>query len=244
MNLLCESALISCPCRAPSATHMGPLHCIFQAPKMKGGELPAPELHGWIGAPAMTTAKLCMTHPLFLTPWKLNNESEALATLFISQGAYLRYPGTKGCCCCTSLTGIWQPAEQRSSTGWRRSIFWLSEISWARNEFTRIWEHFLEVKNRSQVNRNGLLIFKEINFELLMTAVIREGTCDRAQWWTLEATEMASIQPKAVMTKQILLLEHTQTKLAPHFGISLHSGSIEFHYPCATRPASHQAPRK
>lgn len=100
------------------------------------------------------------------------------------------------------------------------------------------------MKNRSQVNRKGLLIFKEINFELLMTAVIRKGTCDRAQWSTLEATEMATIQPKAVMTKQILLLEHTQTKLVPHLGISLHSGSIEFHYPCGTRPASHQAPRK
>lgn len=55
---------------------------------------------------------------------------------------------------------------------------------------------------------------------------------------------MASIQPKAVMTKQILLLEHTQTELVPHFGISLHSGSIEFHCPYATRPASHQAPLK
>lgn len=55
---------------------------------------------------------------------------------------------------------------------------------------------------------------------------------------------MASIQPKAIMTEQILLLEHTQTKLVPHFGISLHSGSIKFHYPYATRPASHQAPLK
>lgn len=27
---------------------------------------------------------------------------------------------------------------------------------------------------------------------------------------------MASIQPKAIMTEQILLLEHTQTKLVPH----------------------------
>lgn len=83
---------------------------------MKGGELLAPELTSWIGAPGVTTAKLCMTHPLFLTPWKLNNESEALATLLISQGAYLRYPGTKGCCC-TSLTGIWQLSEYRGSTG-------------------------------------------------------------------------------------------------------------------------------
>lgn len=105
MSLPCVSALISRPCRAPSATHVGPLHCISQAPKMRGGELPAPELRGWIGAPGMTTPKLCMIHPLFLTPWKLNNESEVLATLFTSQGAYLRYPGTKSCCCCTSLIG-------------------------------------------------------------------------------------------------------------------------------------------
>lgn len=117
MNLLCVSALTSYPCRAPSDTLTGPLHCLSQAPKMKGGELPAPELRGWIGAPGMTTPKLCMTHPLTLTPWKLNNESGVLATLFTSQGAYLRYPGTEGCCCCTSLNGTWQPSEYRSSTG-------------------------------------------------------------------------------------------------------------------------------
>lgn len=42
---------------------------------------------------------------------------------------------------------------------------------------------------------------------------------------------MASIQPKAVMTKQILLLKHTQTKLVPHFGISLHREASSFTTP-------------
>lgn len=55
---------------------------------------------------------------------------------------------------------------------------------------------------------------------------------------------MARVQLRAVMTKQILLLEHTQTMPLPHLGVAPRSARIEFLCPCATRPASHQAPRK